>query len=276
VGSEVQVSQEITPYMNDCATSDSLSWTKTYASIQGAFFYLRNGQIRDFDDPGATNRNPRTAIAYNDNYIYFIVVDGRDFTHSIGMTIHDLAMFTKNTLLATSGVAQDGGGSSTMVINGLVVNNTFCNIYSCGGNYKIYIPLVMRDSNPVQAVQPYESDIISSPAGLERAVANGMLMLVAQPEAYSTAFVPGDQISTIINVDMRLGPGTNFASFTTIPQGTHGVIAEQMNDLEGVQAKSNYWWYVDFGGVNGWVPQGSLAHLAQYPNGKFSAQPDGE
>jgi hypothetical protein len=173
-------------------------------------------------------------------------------------------------------VAQDGGGSSTMVINGLVVNNTFCNIYSCGGNYKKYIPIVMRDANNLQTGKPLESDIISSPAGIERAVANGMLMLVAQSGEYSTAFVPGDQVSTIINVEIRLGPGTNFASFTTIPQGTHGVIADQMNDLEGVQAKSNYWWYVNFNGVYGWVPQGALAHLAGYPDGKFDIQPGPE
>jgi len=173
-------------------------------------------------------------------------------------------------------VAQDGGGSSTMVINGVVVNNTFCNINFCGGYYKRYIPLAMREANKQQADQPHELDVISSPAGVERPVANGMLMLVAQPGAYSTAFAPGDQVSTIINVELRLGPGTNFASYTTIPQGTQGVIAEQMNDLEGVQAKSNYWWYVNFGGNYGWVPQGSLAHLAEYPGGKFGSQPGGE
>jgi hypothetical protein len=33
-----------------------------------------------------------------------------------------------------------------------------------------------------------------------------------------------------------------------------------MNGLNGVLAKSNYWWYVDFGTVTGWVPEGALAH----------------
>jgi hypothetical protein len=261
VGAEIQVSQEITPYKSNCSTPDSISWTKTYASIQGAFPFLKDGQIRDFDDPGAINRNPRTAIAFNDQYIYFIVVDGRDLTHSVGMSIHELALFTKNTLGATSGVAQDGGGSSTMVINGVVVNNTYCNIYTCGEYYKRYLPLTMRNANKVQAVQSHEDWIVSSPAGVERTVANGMLMVVVQPAAYSTVFVPGDQVSTLNNVELRLGPGTNFASISTIPQGTHGLIAEQMNNLEGVQAKSNYWWYVNFNNVMGWVPQSAITRL---------------
>ena len=95
VGSEIRVSQEITSYLADCSTPYALSWTKTYASIQGAFFFLKAGQIRDFADPGATERNPRTAILYDDQYIYFLVVDGRDVYHSVGMTIHELALFAR-------------------------------------------------------------------------------------------------------------------------------------------------------------------------------------
>ena len=135
VGDEIHVSQEITSYEADCSTPLPLSWTKTFASVQGAFFFLKDGQIRDFDDPGATEQHPRTAIAYNDQYIFFVVVDGRDSQHSLGMSIHELAVFTRDTLGATRGVAQDGGGSSTMVINGQVINNTYCNIYSCMGEY---------------------------------------------------------------------------------------------------------------------------------------------
>ena len=260
VGSEIRISQEITSYESDCTTPYSLSWTKTYASIQGAFFFLKNGQIREFpEDPGATTRHPRTAIAYNDQYIFFIVVDGRDSLHSVGMTIHELAMFTRNTLDATSGVAQDGGGSSTMVINGRVVNNTYCNIYTCWGGYANYIPIVTRNSHMGQSVLSTESDVIKSAAGVERAVGNGMLMVIAQPGEYSSKYAVGNQVKTINNIEMRLGPGTNYASFTTIPNGKLGKIAVQMNILNGVLAKSTYWWYVDFGGgLIGWVPESAL------------------
>jgi hypothetical protein len=260
VGSEIRISQEITSYEYDCSTPYSLNWTKTYASIQGAFFFLKDGQIREFDDPGATHRNPRTAIVLNNQYIFFVVVDGRDLQHSVGMTINELALFARDILGATSGVAQDGGGSSTMVINGKVINNTFCNIYTCMAKYTTYLPFVMRDSQKGQSVAPAESDIISSAAGIERAVANGMLMVIAQPEAYSTAFETGDPVTTVQDTEMRLGPGTNYANFSLIPMGTHGKITQQMNGLDGVLAKSTFWWYVDFGGVIGWVPEGALAN----------------
>jgi hypothetical protein len=262
IGDEIRISQEITSYNYDCSTPYSLSWTKTYASIQGAFFFLKDGQIREFDDPGATKRHPRTAIAFNDQYIFFIVVDGRDLQHSLGMTIGELALFARDSLGAAWGVAQDGGGSSTMVINGKVKNNTYCNINYCLWKYSALLPLVTRNSQRGQSDPPPESDIISSAAGLERAVANGMLMVIAQPAAYSTTFKSGDTVTTLDNINLRLGPGTNYADFTTITKGTHGEIAEQMNGLNGVFAKSTYWWYVDFGpdiGL-GWVPEGALVN----------------
>ena len=261
MGSEIRVSQEITSYEQDCSTPDPLSWTKTYASVQGAFFFLKDRQIRDFySDAGATERHPRTAIAYNNQYIFFLVVDGRDSEHSLGMSIHELALFTRNTLGATWGVAQDGGGSSTLVINGLVINNTYCNIYSCMGKYKFFLPMVSREGQTGQTVSTEQTDIISSPAGIERAVGNGMLMVIVQPEAYSQVFSPGDPVITTSETELRLGPGTNYTSFTSIPTEAHGIIAAQMNGLDGVQAKSTYWWYVDFGGVKGWMPEGALAY----------------
>src|SRR4030042_4888189 len=197
LGSEIRISQEITSYKQDLSTPDLPNWTKTYASIQGAFFFLKGGQIREFDDPGATNRHPRTAIAFNAKYIFFLVVDGRDLQHSVGMTINELALFARDIMGATWGVAKDGGGSSTMVINGQVINNTYCNIYSCMGKYKTFIPLVTRNSQKGQSVPPAEDDVISSTAGIERAVANGMLMVIVQPEVYSPAFIPGDPVTTI-------------------------------------------------------------------------------
>ena len=165
------------------------------------------------------------------------------------MTINELALFTRDILGATWGVAQDGGGSSTMVINGQVINNTYCNIYSCMGKYKTFLPIVTRDSQKGQSVSPTEADVIHSAAGIERAVANGMLMVIVQPEAFSSVYKPGDTVITTNEVELRLGPGTNHAGFMTIPAGTQGTISEQMNGLEGVLAKSTYWWYVDFGGI---------------------------
>ena len=261
VGSEIHVSQEITSYDSDCITPNNLSWTKTYSSVQGAFFFLKDGIIRDFNDPGATARNPRTAIVYNEQYIFFIVVDGRDSQHSIGMTIHQLALFARDTLGATSGVAQDGGGSSTMVINGKVMNNTYCNNYSCTGGFMLYMPLVSHKGPGGQATSSAGNQIINSPTAVERAVANGMLMVIAQPGEYSSTFSSGDAVTTITSTEVRLGPGTNYNSFASIPAGTHGMILNQSNGLNGVLAKGINWWYINFGNFNGWVPEGTITHL---------------
>jgi hypothetical protein len=54
-----------------------------------------------------------------------------DSQNSEGMTIPELARSAKNTLGASWGISQDGGGSSTMVVNGQVMNNTYCNIVDC-------------------------------------------------------------------------------------------------------------------------------------------------
>jgi exopolysaccharide biosynthesis protein len=264
VGDEVRISQEITSYEADCQTPfPVISWTKTYASLQGAYYFLKDGLIRDFDDPGATDPKPRTAIAYNQAYVYFIVVDGRDSQHSIGMSINQLATFARDTLAATHAVAEDGGGSSTLVINGVVVNNTFCNIHVCAGELRTFLPMISRYSQGGQAMVAAEPEVVSSAAGIERAVANGMLIVVVQPGEYSAAFYPGNQVMLTTTTEVRLGPGTNYPSVTTLAEGTSGTIAEQVNDLDGVLAKGAYWWYVDFGDITGWVPEASLAHQVE-------------
>jgi Phosphodiester glycosidase len=265
VGSEIRISQDITSYEYDCETAYTLNWTGTYASIQGAFFFLKEGEIREFTDPGAVCRNPRTAIAYNDRYVYFIVVDGRDYYRSMGMSIDELAVFTRDTLDASWGVAQDGGGSSTMVINGRVVNNTYCNMYNCNYYYDYQPPVITGDGmleqvdfSSEQVDVAGDGSVFISPAGIERAVANGMMMVIVQPPDYSNAFRPGEAVTTRSNTNLRLGPGTNYEGLAVIPGGTPLTIVNQMNSLDGVLAKSTYWWYVDFEGTLGWVPQDEL------------------
>jgi hypothetical protein len=70
----------------------------------------------------ASDRHPRTAIAkLKDGRILLATVDGRQPGVSVGMTLAELA----NLLLefgAVEGINLDGGGSTTMVINGKLVN----------------------------------------------------------------------------------------------------------------------------------------------------------
>src|SRR2546427_12695451 len=68
------------------------------------------------------HRHPRTAIGVlGDGRILLIVVDGRQPPHSLGMTIAELAMELQR-LGAVEAMNLDGGGSSTMVVAGRIVN----------------------------------------------------------------------------------------------------------------------------------------------------------
>lgn len=70
-----------------------------------------------------TTRHPRTLIASNKDQskVWLIVADGRQAS-SVGMNFVDMAKFLLD-LGATDAVNLDGGGSTTMVYNGSVVNS---------------------------------------------------------------------------------------------------------------------------------------------------------
>lgn len=86
---------------------------------------LEDGEIAvsETDEVGrAMASNPRTAIAIVDEGHYlFVVSDGRT-SESEGLSLYELATFLK-TLGATTAYNLDGGGSSTMVFNGNLINN---------------------------------------------------------------------------------------------------------------------------------------------------------
>jgi hypothetical protein len=288
-GDEVGISQKI----KNCPISPDNNWDYTYASIGGAFYFLKGGAIPDFSSvPQANVRDPRTAIAYNDNYIYFIVVDGRDDWLSKGMTIEQLARFARDELGATYGIAQDGGGSSTMVVNGEVKNNTYCNIVICKG--RIFMPIVSKNgpgtqsqavssqymSTPLMPRQNQSAPEVLSGDGLplteeyyiyapdstgdvfQRLVANGMMMVVVEPKDLSPIFAVDQKIKTTFRVNVRLGPGTNYGLIETVDQNTTGVILGNDNGLNGVWAKGYFWWRVllEIGDrdVIGWVIEPAL------------------
>lgn len=70
----------------------------------------------------ARSSNPRTAIAVIDELHYlFIVSDGRT-TESSGLSLYELAEFSKS-LGAETVYNLDGGGSSAMYFNGEIINN---------------------------------------------------------------------------------------------------------------------------------------------------------
>ncbi len=103
------------------------AWDDVKHIISGGPFLVKNGEI--YVDTQAqklnsiTGKNPRTAVGYTeDKNLILVTVDGRE-ENSVGMTLNELANYMKS-IGCTNAMNLDGGGSSTMYVNGSVVNNT--------------------------------------------------------------------------------------------------------------------------------------------------------
>ena len=90
---------------------------------------VENGEATISEDDSAeliVTKNPRTAIGVVEKGHYlFVVCDGRT-TESVGLTLYDLAYFMRS-LGAQTAYNLDGGGSSTMVFNGEIINKPTTN-----------------------------------------------------------------------------------------------------------------------------------------------------
>ena len=90
---------------------------RVFNAIAGDRYLVQGGyKVEDLND---TERDPRSAIGFNKNgrWLYLIVVDGRQPLYSAGATFDELA----DILIAHGayfGMSLDGGGSTTMVIEG--------------------------------------------------------------------------------------------------------------------------------------------------------------
>ena len=110
-------------------TTDSLIQKQAWQVLSFGPVLVENGQIAvtENDEVGmAMASNPRTAIGtVSKNHYLFVVSDGRT-SESAGLSLYELANFMKS-LGATNVYNLDGGGSSTMVFQGEVVNNPTTN-----------------------------------------------------------------------------------------------------------------------------------------------------
>lgn len=110
-------------------TTDSLLQKQAWQVLSFGPVLVENGQVAvsENDEVGmAMASNPRTAIGtVAKNHYLFVVSDGRT-SESAGLSLYELANFMK-ALGATNVYNLDGGGSSTMVFQGEVVNNPTTN-----------------------------------------------------------------------------------------------------------------------------------------------------
>lgn len=103
----------------------SSGWNNAKHIIGGGPYLVKNGEV--YVDMTAEKlqaiggRNPRTAIGYTkDNDLILITADGRE-GHSVGLTLVELANFMKS-LGCVDAINLDGGGSTVMYVNGIIVN----------------------------------------------------------------------------------------------------------------------------------------------------------
>jgi MYXO-CTERM domain-containing protein len=214
VGDTIGISQELANYARDCSTRRGDDWTNAYASVAGWPPVLEDGTVPASGDPAI---HPRTAVALSDSYVFFVVVDGRSGI-SLGMTLDQLGSFCRDRLGATWATNQDGGGSSTLWVNGEIKNSP--------------------------------SD------GSERAVANGTMMVRLLPAERSLALGVDDTADTISSATLRLGPGDNYPEHDTVAAGTGGRVVP--HPANGLLARGTHWWLCEFGGTSGWVDEGGL------------------
>lgn len=86
-------------------------------------FLIVNGESAQVKGNGGWGINPRTAIAQRkDGIVLFLVIDGRGGNGSSGISIKDMIILLEK-YGAYNAANLDGGGSSTLVENGKIIND---------------------------------------------------------------------------------------------------------------------------------------------------------
>jgi exopolysaccharide biosynthesis protein len=123
-GSEIEVIPISTP-----PHTTSEEWKELEHIVGGTPVLVRNGNIIEDYSPEQTlesflvKKHPRTAVGIRDGGEWvFVVVDGRFYGFLGGMTIKELAELMLE-LGCIEALNLDGGGSSTMVVEGVVIND---------------------------------------------------------------------------------------------------------------------------------------------------------
>jgi muramoyltetrapeptide carboxypeptidase len=111
----------------DCAATDE-AWGEAADAVAGGPLLLAGGvpladaAVESFSRVFCLARHPRTALGVRaDGALLLLVVDGRDPARSVGMSLPELTALLVE-LGAVDAINLDGGGSTTMVIGGEVVN----------------------------------------------------------------------------------------------------------------------------------------------------------
>jgi hypothetical protein len=105
------------------------AWADSDHLIGGAGLLVRDGQpvaewaIEDLRPGFTTERHPRTIVGTDSTGdLWLVTIDGRNAQLSVGMTFAELQRLARRLKLVNA-LNLDGGGSTTMVVRGAVVNH---------------------------------------------------------------------------------------------------------------------------------------------------------
>jgi hypothetical protein len=108
-GATLRISTETIPSLRGVTTA-----------IGGGPALVRHGKLLPIDSSQV--RNPRSAIGWNHESVFFVVVDGRQPGLSVGMSLRELADYMIK-LGCLEAMNLDGGASSTLWVYGQVMNS---------------------------------------------------------------------------------------------------------------------------------------------------------
>ncbi|MBI2995727.1 MAG: phosphodiester glycosidase family protein [Candidatus Melainabacteria bacterium] len=103
-------------------------WSNVVEAVSGGPYLIMNGEIyvdeinQKFKFAKKETYTARSAVGVDYNgKLYLIVVDSKDDNHSVGVTLQELAELLKKLNLKEA-INLDGGGSSTLVVDGKIIN----------------------------------------------------------------------------------------------------------------------------------------------------------
>lgn len=166
---------------------------KVAEAIGGTPILVRGGK-RWFEDAASTfvrGRHPRTVVGWNDAETYLVTIDGRQPGYSVGMTLAETAAFMID-LGAAEAINLDGGGSTTFVRSGEVVNRPSDRaVRSSGGDSIVHAPgrgqqVVGNVERPVAvalALLPADENLDAVAAGALREMSLPTALALPAPHA---------------------------------------------------------------------------------------------
>lgn len=177
----------------------SFGWPGVFDAIGGGPALVTEGRIAVQDCEGYLCRtHPRTGVGITaDGQILLVVVDGRQPGYSTGMTMQEFARLFLD-LGAVDAMNLDGGGSSTMVVNGEVVNRPSEGVERSVGSAIVVLPgsdpgeVLGVPTSPQQPIAPAGVGQPGRSALLDPGSTGGLLDALARGSFGQRAPLPED------------------------------------------------------------------------------------